>query len=256
MGQRGRKKKDVLSEPLESSEHVIPVRFDPQTHSLVVDVPSYTVQSGDLVIWQIQDLPAGWTPWILVDKVDRHFEGLSQSGSAVWGRTRKRDSGKSLTYRATIQKGMGKGAGTGSGWIRSARAGLALLPFGSRTKHVFEVYPDQDKTLRIEPTVQDLRPGDAVEWRFFKNDKVRKLLPRVDFKRFSGKDDLVNQHLGPFTSLSYQGDSVIGKGNNGVPGAYFFRALLVGASSNKVRWVSSVDPVVDNMGDPDDPLSG
>lgn len=243
---------------VKASEQIVRVHFDPATYSLTVERPRYTVLPGDVVIWLFSGLPEAWSPWIFLEgqRELTLFEGLTQGVQAVWGRLREDVSATSIVYRASAQRGLGKPPEEHFGWIQSPQARLDLKDRGDACRHVFQVRPtENDGELTVVPLSHQIGPGDTVEWYFEKGD-LEELSPRIDFKDYCGDMSPKNQQLGPFTSLTYEQDRVIGKGSSGIKGRFYFRAALTGLVDSSLLWVSSVDPFVDDKSDPGDPGSG
>jgi hypothetical protein len=249
-------------------EYLIPVLFDPVEHSLTIRYPDLRVRPGDRVIWDFENIPDGWTPWIQFkpEGGPRDFLGpfasLSQIEAGLWAAVAADAPQAEFVYRATIQKGLGLDWQIQTSVLSSRQAAITVHGEPEIPRARFRVSPLEgaEGKLKVEPESQPLQSGQSVIWDFegFSVDpEVRaQWRPRIDFGRYEGGGEVPNQALGPFTCLRYEVARVTGFGNSGVAGSYHFEVSLISIATGEVRWVNSGDPAIDNKGPIWDPVSG
>jgi len=244
----------------EPTSHFLEVQFDPVDVRLVVEEPKLTVRPGDRVWWIFRGVPSGWTPWIDVEgpAAPVPLESLSQSPWAVQGTIAASGDQGSFGYRARLQRGLGLLHSSGGALVRSAIAYLEVETEVQPRLHEVEVTyrPSGDGgvgSLEVVPQWIKISPGDSVAWSFKSLDSEiasGSWSPRVDFVRFDGPEDPPNLHLGPFSTLTYEGDTVTAAGNSRTSGVYNYVCVLVGRFDDRVISISSPDPAIDRRGDP------
>jgi hypothetical protein len=250
-------------QPAAPVEHIIPVECDIANMTLKVGLPTVGIKPEDRVLWQFSGLPsAEWTPWI---EFQQDFLGpltdLNRNGGAIWGKCSTQPPGNGpFVYRAVIQKGQGAAWEDAVATISSSAARLTLQSPGIMRR--FEVTQNGTE-LSILPLGVELQANDTVEWVFNLPESIQPgrtipdpWRPQVSFHRYDGSGQVANLSLGPFTNLTISSDRVIGTGNNGVNGVYFFRASRIQISDGSVVAVSSPDPAIDNRGGVGDPTGG
>lgn len=104
-----------------------------------------------------------------------------------------------------------------------------------------------EDTLTVYPDNVGIYSGETVVWRF-EGMKEEHWSPSVIFT--SGPEDSDASPHGPFQSLTYANDIVIGSGNNKVVGEYTYEVAIVSNVTGENLRVRDDDPVVGNNGDP------
>jgi plastocyanin len=244
-------------------EHYVEVRFDPVQMTLAIEAPERVVRPGDQVLWAFRDVPEGWTPWIL--SPSSAFAATVQGPWGVRGTVAGSAPDGPLPYRASLQRGLGLEHLSGGSLILSPSATLKVRTTAEPRLHrvVVKYLPPRGTTeegrLVVVPQLVTIAPGDQVEWKFSAAGSQRaegSWRPRVDVHRFDGSTAPSNLHLGPFLTLTVQGEQVTGAGSSGAAGVYNYVCVVVSRDDGRVIWKSSPDPAIDSRGDPSDPTSG
>lgn len=240
--------------------HTVDVHCSPAEGSVRVENPRFAIKPGDRVFWNFLGVPAGWVAWIAFVEGEPGFlgpfESLTQGVRGLLGIAKAELPVRSFSYRVLIQKGVGLGEDVGTATLTSPVSLLNVAPPGwgeLRSFDVRTVEKDGKTTLEVLPLGHRFEPGDWVEWLFDLSLLQGPWRPRISFKRYLGDDTVPNLLLGPFTSVAYGTDRVVGMGNNRVPGLYFFEVSVISTLNGEVRWVSSGDPALDNRGAVGDP---
>jgi len=245
-------------------QHYVEVRFDPVQMTLAIEAPERVVRPGDQVLWAFRGVPEGWTPWVL--SPSSAFAATVQGPWGVRGTVAGSAPDGPLPYRASLQRGLGLEHLSGGSLILSPPATLKVQSTAEPGLHrvVVKYLPPQGTTeegrLVVAPQLVTIAPGDQVEWKF--SAAGSKLAdgtwqPRIDFHQFTGESsEPPNLHLGPFVTLSFDGEVVTGAGSSGVNGSYSYVCVVVSRGDGSVLWRSSPDPAIDRRGDPSDPTSG
>lgn len=98
--------------------------------------------------------------------------------------------------------------------------------------------------------------SDVVVFGFETINRHEGWFPKLDF--IGGTEDMAydsieNMHFGPFSTRTHTNGKVIGTGRGPTPGGYHYRVAMLQASSGRVAFKSSPDPVVsDEEADYDD----
>lgn len=244
--------------------HFVEVRFEREDVRLVIDAPSLPVRPGDRVWWVFRGVPGGWTPWISAVRplAPAPFERITQSPWGVRATIAASAGGGAVAYRATVQRGLGSHHPEEGALLRSAVAELVVDAEVEPRLHRVQVSyrPGEEGgvgSLEVSPEWVKMRGGDAVVWEFSVPEKELdpgSWRPRVDFVRFDGPADPPNLHLGPFSTLTYEGERVLAAGDARTPGVYSYLCLLVARLDGRVLSLSSPDPAIDCRGEP--PSSG
>lgn len=238
-------------------DHIVDVEVDLEAFSFDVNPMHLGVKVGDRVIWRFAGVPAGWTPALTFDGANAFgpFATLVQSTATVWGELGEIADGATLSYRPQLARGMDGSSATPASLVYGPLASLTGKPpdFGvDRTFHITRA--EGAGHLRVEPAELVIEPGDKVTFAFDLGAGVEPgdVVPQIVFKGYEGEFGaaLKNLFFGPFTSLQCSPEAVIGMGNNLLPGRYAFAARVLWRGNGTVRWLSSIDPTVDNMGPP------
>lgn len=242
--------------------HSLDVHCSLAEGSVRLELPRLAIKPGDRVFWNFRGVPEDWVPWIVFVEPEAGFlgpfESLTQGGGGLLGLVRPELPVGSFSYRVLIQKGLGVGEDSETATLTSrvSHLDVATPDWGElRSFDVRAVEKDGRHTLEILPLGHRFEPGDWVEWRFDLSLLQGPWRPRISFQRYLGEDETPNLFLGPFTSVYYATDRVIGMGNNRIPGLYFFIVSVTSIQTGEVRWVSSGDPAIDSRGSVSDPGS-
>lgn len=245
--------------PAGPTDQVVNVEVDLATQKVEVSPQQLAVKAGDRVIWKFFHVPVEWTPSIDFDGADPlgPFGSMMQSPGAVWGEVGEIAKDEVLAYRPKLTFGLNDDPTTPASFVYGPVGSLLgrspSYGFNRTFKIVLETGPDGE-SLRVDPQIVTIHDGDVVTFDFDLGSVIEaeEIVPQIIFKSFQGdaSEQPPNLAFGPFTSLACSTRRIVGMGNNGIKGFYTFSARVVWRTNGVVRWVSSVDPTVDNMGPP------
>ena len=197
---------------------------------------------------------AGWAPSIRfvlgpkkkVPPYSGPFINLTRTTSAVIA---SGNTGKGGTYRyfAVLKPPVDSELSE----IRSTEARL-FNQVTELTPAVIKVWQPRGKKglLRVEPEAVTCTPGQSILWEVIEETaNIGEWYPRLVF--VDGPDG-TNSHLGPFTSLDTRDKGILASGSTGRHGRYNYVFQMISVEDERVRFKSSTDPTVDDMGDPPD----
>jgi hypothetical protein len=206
------------------------------------------LQPGQSVVWQFEDIPPGWIPYVLlvegVEDPFGPFEAIHQTADKVIATGNDGRVGR-FAYFAVLRNSR-----------RPRMNVLVSLPgeLIQGAEAVIEVVVDLEVgQFLIEPQEVHIEPGQSVFWRFPNLDP--EYLPEICFYRMveSGAEDTEPGevgHFGPFETLSRMPGGIMGSGRGAAETgrfAYYVDVTSVDLSQGHqtLESYNSEDPFVD-----------